>query len=341
MSPRMRRRLTFGTIALIALAIGGCASLSSRAQDSSLKALATAEPKPSSLPKSSDCEDTRSTFQSEKPMVLPRPGAMPAGSTMREIVDTGYLRVGVDQSSLRLGYLNPTTTRPQMEGFDVDIVREIARALFGIRSTDSRVVDGYIRYTAVSTKQRQTAISSGLVDIVASAYSINCDRLRYMRFSSVYHRADQRLLVLKDSPFSKLTAPTARGKRICATANSTTIDYLQDIDAKTGIVPVEVDQRPDCLVRLQEGRVNAVSSDDAILYGFQQQDPQTRIVGPSLQCEQWGLAINRQHRDLVRFVNGVLVQLRRGRLREIRDFWLGDLLREPATGPRSCAARFG
>ena len=260
---------------------------------------------------------------------------------MADIAAAGYLRVGVDQNSLQLGYLNPIGSSQQMEGFDIDVVREIAAAIFGIPATRTGAIDAHIRSKAISTQQRQTAIQSGQVDIVASAYSINCHRLRYMDFSSVYHRADQRLLVLRSSPVSSLSQRDARGTRICATASSTTLTYLEKVRAKTGIVPVSVPLRSDCLVKLQEGDADAISSDDAILLGFQKQDPQTAIVGPSLECEQWGIAINRIHQDLVRFVNAVLRRLRqRGRLEQIRRHWLRDLPRPPHNRG-SCYDRFG
>ena len=50
----------------------------------------------------------------------------------------------------------------------------------------------------------------------------------------------------------------------------------------------------------------AVSTDNSILAGLAAQDPFTKIVGPYLTNEPYGLAISRQHPDFVRFVNAVL-----------------------------------
>jgi polar amino acid transport system substrate-binding protein len=92
-----------------------------------------------------------------------------------------------------------------------------------------------------------------------------------------------------------------------------------------------VDQRTDCLVALQEGRVAAISSDDAILLGFKAQDPNTKIVGPRLADEPYGMAINRGHPEFVRFVNGVLERLRDdGRWKAIHRRWLGPFAPTPA-----------
>jgi polar amino acid transport system substrate-binding protein len=203
-----------------------------------------------------------------------------------------------------------------MEGFEIDLVRQIARAILGDEPK--------IRYTAISTAQRESVVTNGDVDLVASSYSINCDRLRRMLFSSVYYRSQMRLLVPKRAAVSDLG--DLRGKLVCVTRKSTTISRLRTLSKATGIKLYVVPLRSDCLVKLQEGRVEAISSDDAILFGLLKQDPQTEIVGPGLQCEIWGMAISKKHPEFVPFVNAVLERLRRrGFTARRRDHWLEGL----------------
>ena len=56
---------------------------------------------------------------------------MPAGSTMAKILSRGRLIVGVDQNTYLFGFRNPATG--EIEGFDIDIAREVAKAIFGDR----------------------------------------------------------------------------------------------------------------------------------------------------------------------------------------------------------------
>jgi polar amino acid transport system substrate-binding protein len=98
------------------------------------------------------------------------------------------------------------------------------------------------------------------------------------------------------------------GRPVCATRGSTSIKNLASF--VPGAVPYPVDQRTDCLVALQEGKVAAITSDDAILLGFQAQDPYTRIVGPDGPAQPYGMAIAKTHPEFVRFVNGWLAQIR-------------------------------
>jgi polar amino acid transport system substrate-binding protein len=311
MSADRRRRVVVGLVVCTAVALGGCASVSDQAQNSSLAALATQEPKPG--PGLEELAPTRGClahpYKSLAPSLLPRPGHMPAGTFMRKIQERRHLVVGVDQNSLGLGYFNPLTG--QMEGFDISMVREIARAIFG---DPDRIV-----YKAISTGQRESAVFDADVDIVASAFSINCERRRHVRFSSVYYLARQKLLVAENSKVSRLSDPDLRGRKVCATKDSTSIKRL----AGTGVVAFPVTLRSDCLVALQEGEVAAITADDTILAGFQRQDNQAKIVGECLNIEHYGMAINRRHPEFVRFVNAVLARLRRdGEVTEFRRRWL-------------------
>jgi polar amino acid transport system substrate-binding protein len=306
------RRRTAGLIVCAALALGGCASVSDEAQNGSLAALATQAPIPLGYvpvppKKPISCAHL---FDSLAPSAVPPPGRMPVGSYMRRIRALGTLVVGVDQNTPRMGYFNPRTK--EMEGFDIDLVRAVARAIFGTS-------EGHIVFKAISTAQRGSVIESKEVDIVASAFSITCKRLQNMYFSSVYYRAQQKLLVLEDSPNDSLS--DLRRQDVCATKSSTSIENLEG----TGVVPHPVELRPDCLVELQEGRVAAITADDSILFGFKEQDPQTKIVGSCINVERYGLAISRHHPEFVRFVNGVLERLGSAGLEKIRRRWLNGL----------------
>jgi polar amino acid transport system substrate-binding protein len=92
-------------------------------------------------------------------------------------------------------------------------------------------------------------------------------------------------------------------------------------------------------VALQQGLVDAVTSDDSILLGFQAQDPYTKIVGPRFADEPYGMAISKAHPDFVRFVNGVLAQMRAdGRWRADYARWLGKFT---TTVPAPPPAHYG
>ncbi|MEZ5250292.1 MAG: hypothetical protein R2713_14105 [Ilumatobacteraceae bacterium] len=66
----------------------------------------------------------------------PAPGEMPAGSTMAEIAERGQLVVGVSGDTLLFGSRNPLTDT--IEGFDISVVQEVAKAIFDVAGEGSR-----------------------------------------------------------------------------------------------------------------------------------------------------------------------------------------------------------
>jgi polar amino acid transport system substrate-binding protein len=228
--------------------------------------------------------------------------AVTAGSWAATIRARGYLIAGVNQANYHFGYLDPFTG--QIEGFDIDMVKDVAAAIFGL-SPDSPALAAHIHLKAIDDAHRQSVVQGGIVDIVAFTYTVNCTRLKYVDFSSIYYDAKQRVLV--DAPAAGGTAPDlaqlgAAHQKVCATTLSDSVAQIQAAHA----VAVQVRYLSDCLVLLEEGQVAGISTDDSTLHGMQAQDPNTVITGPPLEDEPYGLAISKAHPDFVRFVNAVL-----------------------------------
>ncbi|MEO7371591.1 MAG: transporter substrate-binding protein, partial [Ilumatobacteraceae bacterium] len=94
---------------------------------------------------------------------LPSPGAMPAGSTMATIATRGKLIVGVSGDTLLFGARNSLTNR--IEGFDIDMLKEVAKAIFG-PDGDSKITYKVITY-ADRLPNLEAGPDNGGVDIVA------------------------------------------------------------------------------------------------------------------------------------------------------------------------------
>ena len=247
-----------------------------------------------------------------RPGPLPQPGAMPPGSTMAAIAERGRLVVGVDQNTSPFGYRNPTSG--QLEGFDIDVAREIARRIFG----DPDRIDPLV----VDASQRESALQSGEVDVVVRTYSITCERKQIVDFSTVYFVANQRILARKGSGID--SAAALAGKRVCAVSGTTSLSVLSAL--QPGPTLFDAATWTDCLVMLQQGQVDAISTDDAVLFGLRKQDPTLDVVGASMGVEPYGIGVKKENEDLVRFVNGVLEQMRSdGTWQRLYERWLPDL----------------
>jgi polar amino acid transport system substrate-binding protein len=301
--PRPWRRVLPVVLAVSGLGLGTAAAAAAPGQPSAVRAARAV-----TAPAAASCNPKASSL---------RPSGAPqvtSGSFMAKIRARGVLIAGVDQSTYHFGFLNPLSR--QIEGFDIDMIRAMANAIFGD--------PGKVEFKAISDAQRIPDITSDTVDIVAHTMTITCDRLKLVDFSSVYFDAAQRVLVLKDSTMTSLAG--LRGQKVCATSGSDSVNVIRADNA----VPVTVPYWTDCLVLLQQGDVAAISTDDSILDGLAAQDPWTKLIGPRLTDEPYGLAISKQHPEFVRFVNAVLQQLRtNGQWAKSYALWIGG----PAPAP--------
>jgi polar amino acid transport system substrate-binding protein len=264
----------------------------------------TAGPAPS-------CDATASL----RPGPLPAAGQMPAGSTMEKILKRGRLIAGVDQNSYLMGFRNSFTG--EIEGFDVDVARQIARAVFG----DEKKV----QFKVVTSAERIGVLQRGEVDVVVRTMTITCDRLKEVDFSSVYYQAGQRVLVRRNSGITGVES--LADKRVCVASGSTSLNNVVSRVKTTVSVP----NWTDCLVMLQQGQTDAISTDDTILAGLAAQDPYTEVVGARFTEEPYGVGVPKGQDDLVRFVNGVLERMRGdGTWSGIYRRWLNTLGPAPA-----------
>jgi polar amino acid transport system substrate-binding protein len=234
--------------------------------------------------------DTAENCDREASSPAPKASAVD-GADVQAIKNRGYIRVGVSADQYLTGYLNSAGNE---EGFDIDLAHALAQALFGD--------PGKVRFTAISTADRQKALTDGTVDVVIDTMTITCERLQVVSFSAVYFEASQRLLVAKGSPYTSIKA--LKGQSVCAQDGSTSVTQI----AAAGATPDTVENVSDCLVKLQENTVSAISTDDTLLAGLAQQDPNLVVVGPKLEPEPYGIAMPLHKTDLEQWVNYVLAQ---------------------------------
>jgi polar amino acid transport system substrate-binding protein len=262
------------------------------------------------------CSDATASLRPTGP--LPRAGDLPSGSTMQQIYNRGRLIAGIAQDTLMFGYLNPLDN--QLEGFDIDIVRQLSDAIFGD--------DSHVEYRVITPGQAAQVLQDGTVDVVVRTLPMTCDGWQQIAFSTEYYEAGQRVLVPKASPVQSIA--DLGKKHVCTAAG--TVEMQNVAAAPSKPYAVGATDQTDCLVQLELGKVDAISTDDVILTGFAAQDPNVKVVGPRFATLPYGVGVAQQHLDLVRYVNAVLDQMRNnGTWTVLYNRWLSQL--GPATPP--------
>ncbi|MBF4461482.1 MULTISPECIES: glutamate ABC transporter substrate-binding protein [unclassified Rathayibacter] len=309
-------RVRVAVLALVTatvLAVAGCSSGGDDlgAPIAAATAAATPAPTTSAAPPVADCSPSAVTSYA--------PTGVTESTRLAEIRQRGTLRVGVSADTLLMSARNPLTGT--IEGFDVDIAREMARAILG--SPDA------ITFVVITSAQRLPSLTGGdgapQVDMVARTLTMTCDRWSSIAFSSEYYGAGLKVLVSTSSDQTSIQGLEAKGgQKVCAPRGTTTLSRLQS--DYPGVEAVAADTHTQCLALFQEGQVEAIAGDDTILAGFVAQDPYAKVVGDALSSEPYGLGLPADDVDFVRFVNGALEGIRSdGRWQSIYDRWLGAL----------------
>lgn len=312
MSPRSAVRRLLPALATVVL-LAGCAGGYADTPVPRATPSTSAAPAPStSTPPPAPCTNPTASYAPTGP--LPRPGDMPAGSTMRRIQERGRLVAGVSADTLLLGARNPLTGR--IEGFDIDLLHAVADAITGDPNA--------LELRVITAADRIPALQEGRVDIVARNMTITCARWEQIAFSSEYYRAGQKVLVPEGATARSLQQ--LRGRKVCAPAGTSSMENLVKV---SGVTAVPASTHTGCLVLFQQGKVDAITGDDTVLAGLASQDPYAEVVGKAFTAEPYGLGMPKEATDLVRFVNAVLERLRTdGDWKTIYTRWLA-----PALGP--------
>ncbi|AEV86093.1 ABC transporter substrate-binding protein [Actinoplanes sp. SE50] len=325
----MRARLALIVTAALLLGSAGCAGDSSPRYDAtpgpttSGGTVIDAAPGPSTgaTPAPDTSCNPRASLRPSG--ALPQPGAMPAASLMAQIRQRGRLILGTSQDTLLFSSRNPQTGK--VEGFDVDMARLVAQAIFGDRDK--------VQIKVIPYNERVNAVLRGDVDLVADTMTANCARWKDVDFSTTYYEAGQKVLVKINSTATGIE--DLAGQKVCAATGSTSYDTIARVRTKP--IPVAKPTFGDCLVAFQQNEVDAISTDDTILAGMAAQDPYAKVVGQRYTEEPYGMAMNKQHPEFTRFVNAVLDRARQdGTWAKTYETWLGRF----GAAPKPPAAQY-
>jgi glutamate transport system substrate-binding protein len=241
----------------------------------------------------------------------------PAGSTMAKIQDRGELTIGVKFDVPPFGFENPQTN--EVEGFDVDMGKILAEEL-GVEP----------RFVEAISDNRIPFLQQGEVDLILSTMTINQERDMEIEFSEPYYIARGRILVPQDSDIKGVE--DLAGKRVCTALGSTYEETLREEapDAELKLVNLY----SECLELLQNGAIDAISTDDVILTGMIIQDDTLKMVGDELTTEPYGAGIKEGDKQLQRFVSETLEAAQEdGRWDEAFQKWVGQYTNQEAQPP--------
>jgi len=241
-----------------------------------------------------------------------------AGTPLGDIQEKGELVIGVKYDVPPFGFNNPSSGK--VEGFDVDLGQAVADKL-GVKP----------KFIEAISDNRIPFLQDGTADLILSTMTINEERVGQIEFSDPYFIAKGRILTKKDN--SEITGvDSLAGKNVCTALGSTYEATLkkQAPDAELKLV----DSYSECLESLQNGSVDAISTDDVILTGMIIQDDSLHLVGDELTQEPYGAGIKKGNTELKEFVDGVFSEYKEdGRYGKTYEKWVGQYTDTEAEPP--------
>ncbi|MDQ6726009.1 MAG: glutamate ABC transporter substrate-binding protein [Actinomycetota bacterium] len=208
----------------------------------------------------------------------------------------GRIVVGTKFDQPGLGQKNPTNNK--VEGFDVEIAKQIALGIFGGSPAD---IESKIEFKESTTPNREAFIQNGTVDMVVATYTINDARKQLIDFAGPYYVAGQDILVKVNDNSIKSVNDLA-GKKTCSVRNSTPAKNIADKYPQADLTLF--DQYSDCVQALRDGRVQSVTTDNSILLGFVAASPtEFKVVGNKFTEEPYGIGVKRGDDAFRSFIN--------------------------------------
>nr|WP_279482369.1 transporter substrate-binding domain-containing protein [Aureimonas sp. SK2] len=254
---------------------------------------------------------------------------VPAGAQAAKLDDVlarGKLVVGTGSTNAPWHFKDASDT---LQGFDVDMAKIVAKALFG----DAEKVE----FVNQSSDARIPNITTGKVDMTCQFMTVTGERAQQVNFTIPYYREGVGLMLKEGGQYADYDALKAAG-------SSVTIAVLQNVYAEElvhkALPEASVDQyeAQDLLYQaLQSGRADAAATDQSSIAWYVTQNPgQYKDAGYGWSPQTYACAVAKGDQDWLNFVNTALHEAMTGV--EFDTYaasfkkWFGKDLPPPAIG---------
>lgn len=238
-------------------------------------------------------------------------------NSLENIKSAHVMRWGVKSDTRLFGLISPKTG--QSEGFDVDIARAITKQIAKDQGTTIKP-----EFTPVTTSSKIQLIKNNQVDAVAASMTITPERAKVVDFSNPYFPAGQSILVKKNSGIKNIQQLNNPKATIIGVMGTTAMETTKKFAPKAKLIAMP--DNSQAFSALQSGQGDAMTTDNAILYGFCQQSKDVAVVGGTFTNQPYGLAMDKGQTDLQKAVNRALKEIRAdGTYDRLIKKWFGDI----------------
>ncbi|MDV6263992.1 glutamate ABC transporter substrate-binding protein [Rhodococcoides yunnanense] len=240
---------------------------------------------------------------------------------MARIQQDGKIAVGVKYDQPLFGLLE----NGYLTGFEIEIARIVAQSL-GL--DPNRDVD----FIEAVSKNRETFLTSGKVDMIVATYIVTAERLHLVDFAGPYYSAGTGILVRSDT--TEIRTPSdLNGRRVCYVTGADSLRALQ-INAPQALIS-GLDGNSQCADAVANGQFDAGAIGRPIALGLASRfSGDLKIVDPPMTTEQYGIGVQKSHPEWHDFIDSVLIDnMANGELQAAYDRTVGKVDSESPVFP--------
>lgn len=232
--------------------------------------------------------------------------AFAAESTFDSVKKRGTLVAGVKFDAPPFGFVNESGKNV---GFDIDIAKHIAEKL-GVK----------LELKQVTSKTRIPMLQDGQIDLAICTMTHQRQRDEVIDFSITYFMDGQKLLVKKGSGIRSVK--DLAGKAVATAQGSTSELNIKKAQPKARVLTFQ--EYPQAFLALQQGKVQAVTTDSTILLGLKAGRPGYEIVGKAFSSEPYAIGVRENDSKWRDSLNFILQEMwRDGTYRKVYEKWFG------------------
>ena len=186
-----------------------------------------------------------------------------------------------------LGFKDAASDIPT--GFDVEMAKVLA--------ADLGIAEDEVEWVETISDNREPFLQDGTVDLVLASYSITDERRQVVGQAGPYLVTGQQLLVAADSDIADVS--DVKGEEVCSVTGSTSLDNIEAEGAK----PVGFDTYSECVEKVLDGTVSAMTTDGTILAGYAaQNEGDLKVVGEEFSEERIGVGYSQDYPEMCQWI---------------------------------------
>jgi len=223
--------------------------------------------------------------------------ALPAaGGGLEDARSRGKLLVGVKTDFPPFGYLD-AAGKPK--GFDVDVARYLARALFED--------EGRLELVPVTSGSRIPFLYSDWIDMIVATMTVTEDRKRVLDFSDPYFSSASLLLVPAGSKVRGIE--DLAGKAVAVLEGSVQEKDLEQV--APGAKRVAFRNMAEAVAAIRGKKVDALCQDDMVILALAKENRDLKAAGKPILPRPYAIAVRKGDDQTLRWVNEKLSAMKK------------------------------